>query len=263
MTESLTLQVDTYPGGFEQPPHAHRALHLSLVLAGQLRETIGGRTEFAGALSVVGKDPGVVHADRFGPEPVTIARLTLRDAGLARLIDPDRDIAPWHWAHEARVTRPFLQLVSAQLEAPCHIALDNGALLDLLAALTAREAPVVRGAPPVWLREAMERLRAEWTPSLTVREVARHADVHPVYFARCVRRWYGHGVCDELQRLRLSAAATRLAAGNITVSAVAHATGYSDEAHLCRAFRTHVGATPGGFRDYVRGLNLAATRPRN
>lgn len=263
-THALTLSIDQYAGGLTQPTHAHDHLHLSLLLRGRLEETIGGTVEQAGALSVVVKDPGVRHADRFGPSPVLIARLSLADAGLGALVEPGRWTTGWQWAHEGAIARAFVQLVArhagtANPVARCRVRLatNDETMLDLLAALTARSirTPHALGAasaPPRWLAECVARWRAEWTPQLTVRTLAAEAGVHPVYLARCMRRWYGRGVHDELQRLRLRAAADALAHSDHTVSSVAHATGWSDEAHLCRTFRARLGVTPTRYRTLAR-----------
>jgi AraC-like DNA-binding protein len=75
-----------------------------------------------------------------------------------------------------------------------------------------------------------------------------------VYLARSVRRWYGTGVGEELRRLRIRSAAGAIAESGATVSTVAHAHGFADEAHLCRAFRRALGVTPGRYRALVRDL---------
>lgn len=227
-------------------------MHLSLVLRGQVAETIGGATVLAGPLSVVIKDPGVVHADAFGSGGATLARLNFPGGGVADLVDRGWVDGTWRWTHRAAVAAPFLRLVARALLSGSQFEAADPDLLDLLAAMTARQAPPPKGAPPRWLQEAMTDLRATWRPRLAVSEVARHASVHPVYLARCVRRWYGHGVREEMCRVRLATAAEALAAGTGTVSEVAHRTGFADESHLCREFRRAAGVTPGGYRAVAR-----------
>ncbi len=253
MATILRFHAGSYAGGLHQPPHQHDELHLSLVLRGGIAETVSGRTEYAGALSVVAKDPGVVHADLFAPEGAVVARLSVPGRGIGDLIEPGGRAFTWRWAHEVAVAAPFIRLVGRARACGRDHGFDanDADVVDLLAALTARRQVATRGAPPAWLLRTVQRLREEWRPRMRVAELARDAGVHPVYLARCVRRWFGAGVADLLREQRMRAAARGIAAGVETVSSVAHGAGFADEAHLCREFRRVTGTTPGRFRSLV------------
>jgi AraC family transcriptional regulator len=277
MAATLTFAADAYRPGTRQPPHRHDELHLSLVLTGRVAETVGGATEHAGALSVVAKDAGVVHAVDFGAAGARMARLALPGGTVGALVDVPAPAvgcaAGWRWTHDPAVAAPFLRLVRRGRAGAAAFAADDPDLLDLLAAFTARPAPPPRGRPPAWLAGTMAELRAAWHPRLGVADVARRAGVHPVYLARCVRRWYGTGVGEELRRLRLRAAvvATVEAFGGRgtraggtsdggthaggTLSGVAHALGFADESHYCRAVRRATGMPPGALRALVASLD--------
>lgn len=252
MPTTLAFHAGRYAGGLRQSPHRHDELHLSLVLQGRIAETVGGSTEYAGALSVVAKDPGVVHADLFGPRGATVARLSLPDGGIADLVeDPGRAFA-WRWAHDLAVAVPFLRLVRRASARDVTFASTDDDVVELLAALTARRTATPRGAPPAWLAETLDRMRAEWRPGLRVTDVAEDAGVHPVYLARCVRRWYGTSLAGLMREQRLRRAAQAIGDAPERVSMIAHGSGYADEAHLCRDFRHATGTTPGAFRALVR-----------
>lgn len=253
-TSNLTFHTDAYRAGTRHRPHRHDELHFSLVLRGRLMETVGGTTAFGGALSVVAKDAGVVHAVDFGADGARMARLTLRAGTIGALIDDPARSEGWRWTHDAGVARPFLDLLRRADGRPAAFAADDPDLADLLAAFTARRAPVARGRPPAWLVQTVTEFREAWHPRLTVGNLARRAGVHPVYLARCMRRWYGTGVGEELRRLRMRSAAAAIAEGGATVSGVAHAHGFSDEPHLCREFRNTTGMTPRGYRTLVSTL---------
>jgi AraC family transcriptional regulator len=229
---------------------------MSRVVRGAVAESVGGATEYAGALSMVVKDPDVVHADHFGPAGADILRLSARQT-FADLLDDPRRSTPWIWVHEPSVAAPLLRLAARTTGARSEVAADDPDVVDLVALLTARPARTTR--PPEWLVRTMESMRQEWHPSLTVADVARKAGVHPVYLARCVRRWYGVGVGEELRRIRLNATAEALAGGRETVARVAHAHAFADEPHLCREFSRSTGMTPGRFRRLVRRLDFRPT----
>ena len=254
MPAALAFDAHSYAAVSRHRPHQHDELQLSLVVGGAVAETVNGATEYSGALSVVAKNPGVVHADEFGPAGARIVRLTLRGRTLASLIDdPARD-TEWRWMHDVRAARPFLRLVGRVRASSGWFGADDADVVDLLAALTARQTNGSDGSPPAWLAQVIDEMRQSWHAGMTVAAVARRAGVHPVYLARCVRRWYGTSVGAELRRLRLRSAAEALSHQRQTVSDVAHTKGYSDEPHLCREFTRTLGLSPGRYRDSIHGL---------
>ena len=254
LTISLSFHADGYRPGTRHRPHSHNELHFSLVLRGHVTETVGRGIEHAGPLSVVAKDPGVVHANDFGTDGARLARLILPSDSLGSLID-DRSRSPgWKWTHDARVANPFLRLVARGKAGETAFTSDDADLLDLLAAFTARPVAATRGCPPMWLEQTMRELRESWHPGLSVADVAGRAGVHPVYLARCVRRWFGTCLGQELRRLRMQSATAALMRTGGTVSRVAHGAGFADEPHFCREFRRAVGVTPRKYRTLVREM---------
>src|SRR5688572_1999047 len=182
-TPMLTFHADAYRAGTCHRPHEHDALHFSLVLSGRVTEVVGGVTECATALSVVAKDPGVVHANDFGPEGARLARLTLPASTIGNLIDDQSRFAGWRWTHDPLVAAPFLRLVRRATSGTAVYRSDDPDLVDLLAAFTARPATLARGTPPAWLVTVMDDVHSGWRPALTVASLARRAGVHPVYLA--------------------------------------------------------------------------------
>ena len=252
MPHALHFDVSVYSSGERHAPHRHDEMQLSLILKGQVRETVGNRTELGSALSVVMKDSGVVHANEFGPEKPKIARLSLMRGSFSDLVDEASRAESWRWTHDPRIAHPFLRLVARSSEK--SFACDDADVVDLIAAFTARPTAGNR-RPPGWLAIVVDEIRFSWRPGSTVQDIARRAGVHPVYLARCLRRWYGTGVAEEMRRARVRAAADALAKAQDTVSRIAHQFGYSDEPHLCRDLRASLGLTPRGYRKLVGQLS--------
>jgi AraC family transcriptional regulator len=251
-TANLHFDISVYSGGVPYPRHRHDELQLSLILRGAVSETVCGRNEIGRALSVVSKDSGLYHADEFPREGAKIARLSVPYAIMNDLVDDYRHADGWRWTHDPRIARSFLLLVRrANAHSLQSFEACDPDVTDLLAAFTARPAARDPGEPPAWLRQTMAELRDRWHPDITVSDIARRAGVHPVYLARCARRWYGTGIGDELRRLRLASSVSMLTRDKSTVSSIAHANGYSDEPHLCRATRGLLGMTPRRLRSLV------------
>jgi len=252
MTTRLHFDVSVYTPDRTFLRHRHEELQLSLILRGGVAETVGGRVEVGRTLSVVSKDSGLFHADEFHHEGAKIARLSMQRSVMNDLLEPERRVDDWRWTHDPRVARPFLSLVRrAKTNSLRFFHVDDADVTDLFAAFSARPITSEPGSPPVWLREVMTDLRESWSAATTVGDVARLAGVHRVYLARCVRRWYGTTLGDELRRLRLAASVALLTDGRSKVSTIAHRTGYSDEPHFCRTTRDLLGLTPRRLRSLV------------
>ena len=244
----VILVPSRYVPSERHAPHSHEEMHISLVLRGGLREVAGRNEECADPLSVVLKDPGVVHADDFGPDGAVMAQLVVRRAVVGDLVDEPQRARPWIWVHGGASAAPFLRILARGRTGQRRFTSDDDDVVDLLASLSTRRADAPSGEAPAWLRDAAAHFEDGWRPGLTVRDVARAADVHPVYLARCLRRWFGVGGADLIRRARLKHAARAVADSSQTMAGVAYATGFADEAHLCREFSKAIGLTPARFR---------------
>jgi AraC family transcriptional regulator len=251
MPASVQLFVRDYPPNVQQPAHSHDELHFSLILRGGVAESVAGRTACAGPLALVAKDAGVVHADHWGRTGCRIARLSFQSETLAALTDTAAQCDGWRWTHNPSTARPFLRIVARSRRGEESLDSADADILDVLAAFTARQATEPRGRAPAWLRDVTERAVNEWHPTMTGADVASWAQVHPVYLARCVRRWYGVGLSDMLriQRRRATIAAVTNTTRHLSAVALDH--GYADESHCCRDISRALGLSPGRLRSLI------------
>lgn len=254
MTPTVRLLITDYAADARQRPHSHDELHFSLILRGGVAETVGGTTEYAGALAVVAKDAGVLHANQWGRTGARIARLSVRGGTLAGLAASPARADGWRWTHDPAVARPFLRLIDRSRRGEAAFELTDVDMLDVVAAFTARREAEPRGIPPVWLREIVNRVLTEWHPQLNGHTIATWAQVHPVYLARCVRRWYGIALGDLLRAQRRRAAVAAVTDSAHRLTSVAYEHGYADEPHLCRDVRDSVGLSPGRLRTLIRSV---------
>ena len=179
MSTVLTLTRAHYEGALVQPPHAHDALQISMLLTGRVEETVGGTTHDAAPLHVAVKDAGLEHANRWAEGGTTLLRLEAPGKSLASLTG--HPTAPtWRWRFDPTAIRAFLRL-AASVNAEGVIDGDTDGS-DLLAALVAEPRDTPSGTPPRWLTDVIERLVAEWTPRLDTGVIATSAHVHPVYW---------------------------------------------------------------------------------
>lgn len=237
------------------PSHCHQAGFVSLMLEGQYRETAGFMQFGYQPFSCVYHPPGMDHRDEVGEAGVTLLTLEFKP----ELFDAV-DFATVN-------LRPIINLSGA---APAWELMDlyrrivgsqtnplGANSLDLESRAVALAFSIVRCGARVprdlrSLRRACEYVHAHFGENLTLAQVARAAGVHPVYLGQIFRQEFGETLGEYLNRIRVRAAAERLANSDLPLSAIALDFGFYDQSHFTRIFRQVTGATPGVFRsDYA------------
>jgi AraC family transcriptional regulator len=249
----LRLTLIDYAPGWSMPAHHHETFGVSVVLRGHVEECVGRTTVQTGTGGLVVKPSGTVHANRFGPSGARLLSLDIHPAGAEDVLCHPEAFGPWRWLRSTAALRVAVHsLRPGSLEAETEGSLAAAAMLELCDLLIQDEGRVVEPRSPAWLLAVRDRIHAEHVSPCRVRDLARAAGVHPVHLARRFRARFGCTVTEYLRQVRLSAAAAALADGERSVGAVAAATGFADQSHLCRVFRAAVGVPPSGYRSLAQ-----------
>jgi AraC family transcriptional regulator len=243
---SVRLREIAYAPGLRQPRHTHDEASLTLVLGGDVRETVGAREEVGSALSVVFKPAGVEHANDVGRRGARTLQIVFPAGVPAELGLRPRD-ASWRWLHAGPPARPLLRLLALARGNDRNALAMGDVVLDALAALLP-DPRAHSGGPPRWLERVREELHDEPLHARTARELAADAGAHPVTLSRAFRRHYGCTLTEYRRRARLRRAAGAIEGSRATLSRVAHDAGFADHPHLCREFRAATGLSPSRFR---------------
>ena len=125
---------------------------------------------------------------------------------------------------------------------------------DALASLSSLTAePQTRGGlPPAAMRRVHDYIDAHLSDSIELVELSAIAGLSVFHFAREFKHSAGVTPHHYLVRRRVERAKELLAGTDLSLSAIAFATGFSDQSHLTRHFRQIVGTTPGQFRWSLR-----------
>lgn len=254
-SDGLRLVVTDYRPGERMAPHHHPGTQLSMVLRGMVEEGVGSREHQATAGGVVVKPAGTVHRNVFGPTTVRMLSLNLlpctADSG-----DGIAALSAWRWMEGGPPARALWRLLAtARAEPRDGPRLLADCFWEVVDAFGEDGAAASPSSPPAWLRRVRDHLHDCAGAAPPVRDLARAAGVHPVYLARAFRRAYGAPVTEYARRLRLRAAADRLASTDLPLSRIACEAGFADQAHLTRELRRETGLTPAALR------RAAATPP--
>lgn len=232
------------------PVHTHTEAHFILVTAGAYRSTARG---FESDLpSLIFNPPGTEHRDCFAPEQrldeahfYAVWVGPQRWGTLSGGASPPAQPRATSGVHVGALARQIADLLVA--DDVSDVALDD-LLLELLAAVE-ESAGSVAEATTSWLARSRNVLDRTLVTSVSVATLAAQYDVHPVYFARAFRRAYAVSPTEYHLRRRLVHVASLLAAGEMSIAAIAASAGFSDQAHLSRHFTALFGIAPGRYRE--------------
>ena len=221
--------------------HTHDEAHFVLVLSGSYKSSAVGAPPVSRTPLLLFNPAGTTHEDRFlSGEGSFLAVSGGRDEGLGpatRLYDP---YAIWA-AHG----------IAAQFDRSGAVALDfDGRAHQLLASVVPFTSDESRDAvqPPAWLKRAFEMSFTADDPDLKVADLAAEVGVHPVHLARVFKRYLHCSPGEHLRGLRLERAAALIGGSTASLSDIAYAAGFADQAHLNTAFRRAFQTTPAAWR---------------
>ena len=127
-----------------------------------------------------------------------------------------------------------------------HHLVQHHAASDAQTRVTVRPSRGGIAGPP--LRRVLDRIAAELSGPLPLAALAAEAGLSPCHFAREFARATGLPPHAYIVRRRVERAVTLLASPQVSVAAVAAASGFAHAGHLARHMRRLTGLTPERFR---------------
>jgi AraC-like DNA-binding protein len=193
--------------------------------------------------AILVKQPGDVvrHLSHRGPTTYTAVQLPSEEVARARDVGRAATIAQLEPGDQRAA--PFHRLIDAVCAGAERFALEV-ALAEALGALALLAGPPPDATRPV--RRAIEYLRERLAESVTLDDLADHADLDKFHLCRAFRRQVGLPPHAYLTHLRVARAKDLLRRG-VRATDVASQVGFHDQAHLTRQFRRLVGTTPAAY----------------
>jgi AraC family transcriptional regulator len=246
----VVLSEVTHARGRKLPRHTHESAYFGLLLAGSYSERC---TEHCAAeyepFTMGFHPPSLTHSDEVGACGSRMFCVELRDTYLAHTralltapqFVPDLCASAVTWLG----LRLYHSFAAGTLDA---LALDElcGDMLDRVSG----SQQITETAKPAWLTRTLDILRASCREPLTLQHIAVQAGVHPIHLSRVFRKQYGCTIAEYLNRLRVQLACRTLASEWVDLAQVASDSGFADQSHLGRVFKSLTGQTPGNFRSF-------------
>lgn len=245
-------------------PHAHGEYAIGVVGAGVQRyiEPAGSCHAPAGTLFTL--NPGDVHSGEAATDGGYAYRLAyiprealdrflevepgtpLRDPYFCRRLTEDRQLAP-------RLLRLLTRLECAETPS---VELESELVL-VLRALFTRHGELApdscRAGEAEAVTRAREMIRERAAEPLTLTEMAAAAGLSRYHFIRVFQKATGLSPHAWLTQERVFRARAAIE-GGAPLAEAALASGFSDQSHMTRQFKSIIGTTPGRFRASLLGL---------
>ncbi len=108
------------------------------------------------------------------------------------------------------------------------------------------------GLPPRRLRRVCDYIEAHLGENMNNAKLASIAGLSMFHFVRAFRQSQGISPHKYVMRRRLERTMELLAGTDLPLAEIASAVGFSDQSHLSRRFRQHIGVTPRDYRWSMR-----------
>ena len=248
---SFRFTEKSYSQSARLPSHSHEFAHFCLVLAGNYEETIGTKGFSRAPSALVYYPPDVSHAEEH------------RSSGRHFLVEIDFAGLDRVREYGGRLNQPvILRGTALDIAARMYREFnhrDQYSTLSLesisteLLIATSRECSVkVERRPPLWLIRVKDYLKENFRQPPGLAELASAAGVHPTHMARVFRQFESCSAGEFARRIRIEEARYRIAETDLPLVEIALETGFADQTHLTRSFKSATGATPSEYRRIFR-----------
>ena len=107
---------------------------------------------------------------------------------------------------------------------------------------------------PGWAKELKEMIQDQIDTNLTLslKEIAQSLDVHPTYLSREFSKYFDNmSFGDYIRKLRIEKAIELMKDPKYSLAEIAYLTGFSDQSHFNRIFKSQTGRNPSVYRKSI------------
>jgi len=240
-----------FPARSSIESHVHERDIVAIMLGGSFEVAFTRHRLHCGDMSVHTEPAGERHRNSVGTGGAEVLVIQ-PDPARAELLRPFRGLLESVSQRDHGGVRLQAAQLLHELAQPddCSPLAAEALILDMFVRLARTEprSRVQGSAPPQWLARARELVHSADDRRLTTTEIAAEVGVHPAYLVRLFKAHYHLPLGTYARRVRLAAAARRLASTSLPAAQIAIEAGFADQSHFTRRFKQHYGETPARFR---------------
>jgi AraC family transcriptional regulator len=245
----IRLTEVAYRPQLKNPPHSHEYAYIGITLEGHSTQICKDRVRSSKPWTVMFHPAGERHSDHFLDSGARELNIEISPANLAKVCDrfngPQSAVemngGPCGWL-AARLYREF-----RLMDKFSWLAIE-GLTVELLAEIMRHDLKPCVGNARAWLRQVDALIHDCYTERVTLSDLARTVNVHPVHLAREFHRQLGCTIGQQIRRLRIEYACRLLAENKHSLAEIGLAAGFGDQSQFTKTFKTLVGITPSEYR---------------
>lgn len=236
----------SFPRGRSFPLHSHRTSHIIFVYSGEWMD-VAGSARRLGRGDVLFQPAGIEHSTSAaaGTNAIILDLSAATLAGFCGLYGfYPRTILTSFDDVEQIPERISAEMANLDETTPAMI---HSLVLQLLA--VGSRAPIESNPRlPEWMPRLIAYIQANLGERLTISRLAARAAVSESQLSHSFVRYFRRSVGDYVRDCRLRAAERALRNTTDPIQNIAWETGFSDQAHFCKAFKAARGVTPTQYR---------------
>ncbi|MEM6633224.1 MAG: AraC family transcriptional regulator [Bacteroidota bacterium] len=104
--------------------------------------------------------------------------------------------------------------------------------------------------PPIWVQQITQFLEDNWNHEISLSDIAQTLQVHAVTISKNFRKYFGCTLGEYRRKLKIERSIGLIKTSREPLTQIALQSGFADQSHFIRNFKSYTGFLPKEFRKY-------------
>ncbi len=102
---------------------------------------------------------------------------------------------------------------------------------------------------PIWMTAVKDYLHDNWNDKISLQELAKVANVHPVTISRYFSKYFCCSLGEYVRKIKIEKALALIKRREQSLTCIAYECGFSDQSHFIRTFKEFTGFLPFAYKN--------------
>jgi AraC family transcriptional regulator len=244
----LALSVVRTGSGQSVGWHSHQNPHLTLILRGQLIEGTKSAVYRCSAGQLLFHSSFEPHYNNSVEGSVVCLHIDYTQSYFDEMAGADTKL------------RGIFDIPNSEIKLSCYRAFREAMLCDDVSSLSIhtlllevlgrllRTESATPTQKPRWVAKLNEILRCRYAERITLDELSKELNIHPVHLSRSFSRYFHCTMGDFIRNLRMEESLRLMSSGDLSLTGIAASCGFADQSHFTRWFKERIGSSPSNYR---------------